>query len=101
MATLVMAILSWGWLQSSSSWDIFETISTSGRVQYVFESIPEKYQVPFVIGYGLTQPVLPAAIVDPACRSGGRLQFCGELVGMQLHHCWFMPSWQPGRQKNR
>lgn len=65
-AALIMGALSWNWLSSSSSWDIFETIRTSGRVQYAFETIPEKFQVPFVIGYGLTQPVLPAAIVDPA-----------------------------------
>jgi hypothetical protein len=66
IAAMVMAVLSWGWLQSSSNWDILETIRTSGRVQYVFESVPEKFKVPFIIGYGLTQPVLPAAIVDPA-----------------------------------
>lgn len=66
IVTIAMAALSWGWLQSSSNWDILETLRTSGRVQYVFESIPAKYMVPFVIGYGLTQPVLPAAIVDPA-----------------------------------
>ncbi len=66
IAAIALLALSWGWLQSSSSWDILETIRTSGRVQYIFESIPDKYQVPFVIAYGLTQPVLPAAIVDPA-----------------------------------
>jgi hypothetical protein len=64
LAVILMAGLSWGWLVSSSSWDILDTIETSGRVQYVFESIPEKLQIPFVIAYGLTRPVLPAAIVD-------------------------------------
>lgn len=66
LAAIVMGAFSWGWLQNSSNWDILETIRTSGRVQYVFESIPEKFEVPFVISYGLTQPVLPAAIVDPS-----------------------------------
>jgi 4-amino-4-deoxy-L-arabinose transferase-like glycosyltransferase len=66
VAAILLAVISWNWLISSSSWDILETIKTSGRVQYVFESIPEKYQVPFVIAYGLTRPVLPAAIVDPS-----------------------------------
>jgi hypothetical protein len=64
LGAMLMAVLSWSWLVSSSSWDILDTIETSGRVQYVFESIPEKLQVPFVIAYGLTRPVLPAAIVD-------------------------------------
>jgi hypothetical protein len=64
LATILMAILSLGWLINTSSWDILDTIKTSGRVQYFFETIPENYQVPFIVAYGLTQPVLPAAIVD-------------------------------------
>jgi hypothetical protein len=64
LAAILMGVISWGWLISTSSWDILETIRTSGRVQYIFESLPDNFQVPFVIAYGLTQPVLPAAIVD-------------------------------------
>ena len=64
LAAVVMCVLSWNWLVSTSSYEIFDTIKNSGLVEFVFETIPEKYQVPFVIGYGLTQPVLPAAIVD-------------------------------------
>ena len=66
VAAVVMCVLSWNWLVQSSIYEIFDTIKNSGRVEYVFETIPENYQVPFVIGYGLTQPVLPAAIVDPS-----------------------------------
>jgi hypothetical protein len=97
IAALLMAVLSWGWLQSSSSWDIFETISTSGRVQYVFESIPEKYQVPFVIGYGLTQPVLPAAIVDhalPIWRSIAIFRGIGWYAIAPLLIYAFLAAWK-------
>jgi len=66
VAVIVMCVLSWNWLVSTSSYEIFDTIKNSGRVEYVFETIPEQFKVPFVIGYGLTQPVLPAAIVDPS-----------------------------------
>jgi hypothetical protein len=96
LAAIAMGALSWGWLSSSSSWDIYETISTSGRVQYVFESIPEKFQVPFVIGYGLTQPVLPAAIVDeslPIWRTIAILRGLGwyaiaPLLIYAIFTCW-------------
>jgi hypothetical protein len=64
LAALVMCLISWNWLISTSSYEIFDTIKQSGRVNYVFKTIPEQYKVPFVIMYGLTQPVLPAAIVD-------------------------------------
>jgi hypothetical protein len=64
LAAVIMCVLSWNWLVSTSKYEIFTNIS--GRVEYVFETIPEQYKVPFVIGYGLTQPVLPAAIVDPS-----------------------------------
>ena len=64
IAVMLMAVLSWRWLVTSSSWDILGTIETSGRVQYIFESLPENLQIPFVIAYGLARPVLPAAIVD-------------------------------------
>lgn len=97
IAAFAMAALSWGWLQSSSSWDILETIRTSGRVQYVFESIPEKYKVPFVIGYGLTQPVLPAAIVDPALpiwRSIAILRATGWYAVAPLLIYAFLAAWK-------
>ena len=97
IAAFVMAALSWGWLQSSSNWDILETIRTSGRVQYVFESIPEKYKVPFVIGYGLTQPVLPAAIVDPALpiwRSIAILRGVGWYAVAPLLIYAFLAAWK-------
>ena len=64
LAAVIICILSWNWLVSTISYEI--KANTSGRVEYVFETIPEKFKVPFVIGYGLTQPVLPAAIVDPS-----------------------------------
>jgi hypothetical protein len=57
--------LSWGWLVDSAKWDIYLVGSASGRLQWEVELIGEKYRTPFIIGYGLAQPVLPAAIVYP------------------------------------
>jgi hypothetical protein len=38
---------------------------SSGRIQWEVELIGERFRAPFIIGYGLAQPVLPAAIIYP------------------------------------
>lgn len=57
--------LSWGWLVDSSKWDLYLMESSSGRIQWEVELIGERLRAPFIIGYGMAQPVLPAAIVYP------------------------------------
>jgi hypothetical protein len=52
------------WLQTSAKWDIYLLARSSGRVQALFKQMPESFQLPFVTGYGLAQPVLPAAVFD-------------------------------------
>jgi hypothetical protein len=59
-----VAVLS-GWLRFSSQWDISLLVGSSGWVQKLFKEMPAWLQLPFVIGYGLARPVLPAAIGDP------------------------------------
>ncbi len=54
---------SWFWLQDSAHWDIVTTLR-SGRALYDLQSLGEQFTIPFIIGYGLAQPVLPAAIAD-------------------------------------
>lgn len=54
------------WLQYSSKWDIYLLERNSGWVQKLFNEMPFWLRLPFITGYGLAQPVLPAAIMDPA-----------------------------------
>ena len=70
LAALILAViagsfLSWGWLVDSSRWDLMLMEGSSGRIQWEVELIGERFRAPFIIGYGLAQPVLPAAIVYP------------------------------------
>ena len=60
-----LLVLSWEWLQNASAWDILLTELGSGWVQKVIGEIGEWIRVPFVIVYGIAQPVLPAAIAYP------------------------------------
>jgi len=52
------------WLQTSTKWDIYLLERSSGWVQEIFRHTDTRLHLPFVIGYGLAQPVLPAAIFD-------------------------------------
>ncbi len=54
------------WFRYSSAWDIYELARTSPRVDPIFKELPESLHVPFVAVYGLLQPILPAALVEPA-----------------------------------
>lgn len=46
-------------------WDLNQLVDESGWVQKIFDAIPEWLRLPFVAGYGVLQPVLPAAIAAP------------------------------------
>lgn len=65
-AGLVFIVLSWSWLAGASHWDILVTIHDSGWVRKVYDEIGGLLWAPFVVARGLVQPVLPAAIIDPA-----------------------------------
>ena len=65
LSGVAIVLLSWDWMRNSSSWDILVTELGSGWVQKVIEEIGEWIRVPFVIVYGIAQPVLPAAIAYP------------------------------------
>jgi hypothetical protein len=54
------------WVNDVLSWDTYMTILRSGMIQAQLEKLPEWMSFPFVLIYGLFQPVLPAAIAAPA-----------------------------------
>ncbi len=54
------------WLRYSALYSAYETELNSGWIQTIFETLPEWLHIPFITAYGVAQPVLPAAIADPA-----------------------------------
>lgn len=54
-----------GWLKLAVQWDVYQLERGSGWVQKLFDEMPEWLRLPFVVVYGLFQPVLPAALVEP------------------------------------
>ena len=66
LAALALALTSWNWLQLATSYDAGLAVRQSGMVTKLFEQVGESLRLPFITVYGLAQPVLPAALVDPA-----------------------------------
>ncbi|MHC1740344.1 MAG: hypothetical protein AB9897_04455 [Anaerolineaceae bacterium] len=56
----------WLWLKSTLYYDSYTTLQGSGWVQELMRKYGERWMIPFTSIYGLTQPVLPAAITDEA-----------------------------------
>jgi hypothetical protein len=54
------------WLDQVFRWDAHLAIQQSGWLQQLIENLPRWQQFSFLLGYGLFQPVLPAAIAAPA-----------------------------------
>jgi hypothetical protein len=53
------------WLRLSVKYGTYLTVLNSGWIQIVVNALPAPLHLPFIIGYGIAQPVLPAAIADP------------------------------------
>jgi len=52
-------------IRESFKWNVFKIEEGSGWVQKLFDEMPEWLRLPFVMVYGVFQPVLPAALVAP------------------------------------
>jgi hypothetical protein len=54
-----------GWFGEVIRWDVYQLKRDSGWVQKLFEEMPYWLRLPFVTVYGIFQPILPAAFVEP------------------------------------
>jgi len=54
------------WLPATAQWDAYILSHNSGWISRVFTELPASLHIPFITGYGLTQPLLPAAVFDPS-----------------------------------
>lgn len=66
LACVIAFALAVNWLAEIAKYDVRLTEINSGRLQKAIEEIGMVVRIPFIVVYGLTQPVLPAAIADPA-----------------------------------
>ncbi len=71
------------WFRSAVAWDMQLSATGSGRLTYLFESVPAAFQFPFLLIYGILQPVLPAALLDDA-------RWIWNLISSVLATGWYM-----------
>jgi hypothetical protein len=57
--------LTWEWFRWASVWDQVLTLRNSGMATTVLDRVGDRFRIPFLLIYGLVQPVLPAAISEP------------------------------------
>jgi len=63
---LGFCFLSFKWIIDAGKWDATLALNSSGWIQAIFKGLPDFFHIPFLTTYGLLQPVLPAAIVEPS-----------------------------------
>jgi hypothetical protein len=96
--------LGWNWLVETSKYDLHLMESASGRIQWELELIGEKYQVPFIVTYGLAQPVLPATIIYPGIpltRSVSIFRSIGWYGLIPLMMAGFLLVWKKSKNKEK
>ena len=71
------------WSQRAVLWDMYQLERGSGWVQKLFEEMPASIHIPFVTAYGLTQPVLPAAFIEPTT-------FIWKFLGIMRALGWYL-----------
>jgi hypothetical protein len=59
-------VVGWMWLKQTLYFDAYTTKIGSGWITDLMEKYGDQWNIPFVTIYGLTQPLLPAAIFEPS-----------------------------------
>jgi len=60
---LLAAWAGWRWLKDTLYFDAYTTETESGLIAWILSVVGKTWRFPFVLLYGLIQPVLPAALV--------------------------------------
>src|SRR3990172_4838383 len=93
-----------GWLDKAVQWDVYQLERGSGWVQKLFDEMPEWLRLPFVMVYGILQPVLPAIFIVPTTsvwRIIGILRAVGWYALLPALILSFAASAGAGTEKKR
>ena len=61
---IILALVAgWRWLKDTLYFDAYTTETESGLITWILSLVGKSWRFPFVLLYGLIQPVLPAALV--------------------------------------
>lgn len=91
-------------VRESLKWNVYKIEEESGWVQKLFDEMPDWMELPFVMVYGILQPVLPAAIFVPTTiiwQVIGFLRALGWYAMLPVLILSFAASAGSGAEKNR
>jgi hypothetical protein len=94
------------WARETAKWNAGVLKRSSGIVQLLFETLPGGLAMPFVAVYGILQPVLPAAVIEPGnpfWQALGILRALGWYLLMPFaayapFSAWTLPDGQRQKQ---
>jgi len=72
-----------GWFREVVIWEAYQLERSSGWVQKLFDVMPEWSLMPFVTIYGIFQPILPAAFIEPTTLTW-------HLIGIARALGWYL-----------
>jgi len=91
-------------MREAVKWDVYQLERGSGWVQKLFDEMPGWMQMPFVMIYGVLQPVLPAIFIVPTTpywRIIGILRALGWYTLLPALILSFVAATDPSAGKNR
>jgi hypothetical protein len=92
------------WLKLSMNFGAYVTTQNSGWLQTIFQALPDPLHLPFIVAYGIAQPVLPAAIADPGVwpvRLIGILRGLGWYALLPFLLYCLRPIWKTADRRAR
>ena len=92
------------WMRGAIKWDVYQLERGSGWVQKLFGEMGASARLAFVAFYGLTQPVLPAAFIEPTTlvwRIVAILRALGWYALMPLFFYGFFAAWNTPSKRER
>ncbi len=92
------------WFREAVKWDVYQLERGSGWVQKLFREMDERWRLWFVLGYGLAQPVLPAAFVEPTTvvwRVVGVLRALGWYLLAPFLAYGLLAAWRTPERRTR
>lgn len=85
------------WFYDAAKWDLYLLTESSGMVQYLLGVLPKPLHAPFLAGYGIAQPVLPANLFEPTIaisRIIGSLRALGWYALLPLLLYGLIAAWK-------
>lgn len=92
------------WFGEAVKWDAYLLDRSSGWVQKLFDEMPAALHLPFVAVYGMLQPVLPAALVEPGLplwKTVGVLRALGWYALVPLLGYGLLAAWWTSETRQR